>query len=85
MNIIELSFIVCFCFSCLIGCGICLQDIKEKNDKLPENRKIKFPSFLNNSFKISREPLIKQYELAPSIDTAENITDQEDIRNILRV
>ena len=84
MNILEISFIVCASFSCVIFCGICLQEIKEKNEKLPEHKKIKFPRFISNSFNNPKEPLIDSQELIPMKDTAENITDQEDIRAILR-
>ena len=84
MNIIEISYIVCVCVSSVFFCGICLQGIKEKNEKLPEHKKIKFPNFLSNSFKNAKEPLIDSQELIPMKDTAENITDQEDIRIVLR-
>ena len=84
MNIIEISFIISSLFSSIVFCGICLQGIKEKNEKLPDHKKIKFPTFITNSFSTSKEPLIDSQELIPIKDTAENITDQEDIRVILR-
>ena len=82
MNIIELAFILSSTFSMIICIGICVQSIKEKNDKLPEHKKIKLPKIF--PIHSQKEPLIDHNELCPMKDTAENITDQEEIRSILR-
>ena len=87
MNIIELSFVFCACISSVFCCGICYQDIKEKYKANPnKNIKIKTPRFFTSSFSATNSaPLIDSSELGPLVkDTAESITDQEDIRAVLR-
>lgn len=87
MNPIELSFIFCASLSCFLCCGICLQDIKEKQERAHPHQKIniKAPKFFTSSFSNRSEPLIDSSELGSlRRDTAENITDDEEIRSILR-
>ena len=85
MNILELSFVFCSSISCLLCCGICFQDLKEKNKQAHSYQKIKTPRFFTSSFSGRSEPLIHSSELRDMrVDTAENITDDEEIRSILR-
>ena len=83
MNLIEISYIICACVSGLLCCGVCIGDIKEKYKKKNNIHTIRFPSFLG-SYSGPKEPLINSNELGGLRDTAESITDDEEIRNVLR-